>query len=113
MSAQHTPGPNWIVDGKDGSAILIFDENSPDDRESIKVYGRHQEELARSIATLLNDRRPTVAAVLVQVTAFTYTVERFVRAGDGSDPRVPPTESEVADALYALRAAIAKAGGAS
>lgn len=44
---------------------------------------------------------------------FTYTVERFMRAGDGSDPRVPPTESEVSDALYALRAAIVKATGSA
>lgn len=48
-----------------------------------------------------------------QAMTFTYTVERFMRAGDGSDPRVPPTESEVSDALYALRAAIVKATGSA
>jgi hypothetical protein len=52
------------------------------------------------------------AEVLPQAMAFTYTVERFMRADD--DDRVPPTEAEVAEAMYALRAAIAKAaGGAS
>ncbi len=45
--------------------------------------------------------------------AFTYTVERFMRDGDGSDSRVAPTESEVAEAMYALRAAIAKATGST
>lgn len=40
--------------------------------------------------------------------AFTLTVERFLRSGDGSDPRTPPTEAEVVQAMYALRAAIAK-----
>lgn len=42
--------------------------------------------------------------IAAQSAAFTYTVERFMRSGDGSDPRVPPTEGEVIDALYSLRA---------
>ena len=54
MSTQYTPGPHWIVDGKDGGATMIFDENGSDDREVIKVYGVHQDELAQSIAALLN-----------------------------------------------------------
>lgn len=54
MSMQYTPGPHWIVDCKDGGATLIFDENSSDDREVIKVYGVHQDELAQSIVSLLN-----------------------------------------------------------
>lgn len=57
------------------------------------------------------DKLAACAALLPQAMAFTYTVERFMRAGDGSDPRVPPTEGEVADAMYALRAAIVKAAG--
>ena len=54
-----------------------------------------------------------VSSIFAQTMAFTYTVESFLRAGDGSDPRVPPTEAEVADAMYALRAAIDRATGAS
>lgn len=53
------------------------------------------------------------AAVLPQAMAFTETVERFFRGGDGSDPRAPTTESEVAEAMYALRSAIAKATGST
>lgn len=48
--------------------------------------------------------------IYAQATAFTETIERFLRA---DDDRVPPTESEVAEALYALRAAIAKAEGSA
>lgn len=57
MTTQYTPGPHWIIDGKDGGATLIFDENSSDDREAIKVYGIHQEQLALSIVALLNAPR--------------------------------------------------------
>lgn len=48
------PTPRWVVDGKDGAAILIFDENSTDDFESIKVYGKNQVELANLIVAMLN-----------------------------------------------------------
>lgn len=49
--------------------------------------------------------------VLPQALAFTYTVERFMCAGNGIDPRVPPTESEVSEAMRALRATIARVTG--
>lgn len=55
------------------------------------------------------DKASEFAPILLQAMAFTLTVERFLRDGDGSDPRVAPTESEVAEAMYALRAAIARA----
>lgn len=57
-----------------------------------------------------NKHTPTPADIYVQALAFTYTVEHFVRA---DDDRVPPTEAEVAEAMYALRAAIAKTTGSA
>lgn len=53
------------------------------------------------------------STIMQQAAAFTETIERFMRAGDGSDPRTPPTEAEVSDAMYSLRAAIARAAGAN
>lgn len=50
-----------------------------------------------------------VSLIFAQTAAFTYVVERFMRADD--DDRVPPTEAEVAEAMHALRAAIVKATG--
>ncbi|HTH08057.1 MAG TPA: hypothetical protein VMA55_00680 [Acidovorax sp.] len=59
------------------------------------------------------DADSDVSLIFVQAMAFTYAVESFMRSGDGSDPRVPPSEAEVAEAMYALRAAIAKAVGSA
>lgn len=74
-----------------------------------------QEPPAKTVERATNtiDTLAGCAAVIPQAMAFTYTVESFMRAGDGSDPRVPPTEAEVAEAMYALRAAIAKATGSA
>jgi hypothetical protein len=47
--------------------------------------------------------------ISAQAEEFTELVERFFRGGDGTDDRAPATETEVAEAMYALRAAIAKA----
>ncbi|MFV0676689.1 hypothetical protein [Variovorax sp. tm] len=51
------------------------------------------------------------AAVLPQAMAFTYTVERFMRGDEPPMGVQPATEAEVAEAMYALRAAIANARG--
>lgn len=96
MSAQHTPGPvgaesdgrHWATVGRasvENSAILRGIERRKAEREAMR-------------------------AALVQASSFTETVERFMRA---DDDRPPLTESEVAEAMYALRAAIAKATGSA
>lgn len=49
--------------------------------------------------------------IAAQADAFTELVERFLRGNDYCDRRAPATESDVAEAMYALRAAIAAATG--
>lgn len=100
-AAKHTPGPCTIreFDAVDGYFVLISDGNGD---LFAKAFDKQK-------ACLIAAAPDTAARAL----AFTYTVERFMRAGDGSDPRVPPTEAEVAQALYALRAHIAKATGSA
>jgi hypothetical protein len=52
---------------------------------------------------------PTTLDIYAMTLFFTGTVERYLRAGDGTDPRTPPTKVEVARAMCALCAAIAQA----
>jgi hypothetical protein len=56
--------------------------------------------------------RAAMRAALVQADQFTAIVERFMRADLPGDVQ-PATETEVAEAMYALRAAIAKATGSA
>ena len=54
MSAQHTPGAHWIIDGKDGPALLLYDENSNDVNRMVRVYGSDQQQIAEQIVAALN-----------------------------------------------------------
>ena len=98
MEAKHTPGP-WTadgtsVDGPDGECVCsVTHYPKPTPRQSAN---------ARLIAAA-----PTTASMAMD---FTMLVESFLR------PEVAPrnvTESELAEAMYALRAHIAKATGAA
>ena len=117
MSAvKHTPGP-WFVNHVPTSAGSAFRIGNGADKGCAWIYADQirkgiDDELPRAQELAANARLIAAApTITMQAAAFTYTVERFMRAGDGSDPRVPPTETEVAEAMYALRAAIAKAEG--
>jgi len=104
MSAQHTPGPwhqrEWTCHAK--TSVVVDD---PSVLTGVRVIAECEtEEDARLIAAA-----PTMAA---QAAAFTLTVERFLRT-DIDDGRVPPTEAEVAAAMYALRGLIAQAAGSA
>ncbi len=83
MSAQHTPGPV-------AETIACAD-----------AWAR-----VAQIATYTQLRD-----IAAQADQFTELVERFVRGNEYGDRRAPVRDSDVADAMYALRAAIAKATG--
>jgi hypothetical protein len=86
-------------------APIVIPKRGELDRE-IHLYTQHVP--AHELAPF-DERDELLAGITAQTLAFTETVERFFRGGDGSDPRVPITEAEVSNALYALRAAVTKA----
>jgi hypothetical protein len=47
---------HWIVDGRDGKAWLLFDENAEQDAPFIKFHGSH--EAAQEVARRLNEAQP-------------------------------------------------------
>lgn len=60
--------PQWEVDGKDGSAILIVDANSPPDMSIapfIRVYGPNKEQNAKKIVRILQSHDDLVKALQV------------------------------------------------
>lgn len=99
-TTKHTPGP-WLEPGTFGASRFEVQGGHPTRR--IAVVDRIED--ARLIAAA-----PETAE---KAMAFTMLVERFVRGNDIGDPRKPVTESELAEAMYALRAHIAKATGTS
>lgn len=52
---------HWIIDGKDGPALLLYDENSSDTNRLIRVYGSDQKEIAALIVAALNSDRAAIA----------------------------------------------------
>lgn len=110
MEAKHTPGP-WYADKiEDRAAYNIFPHGATyallqvagPFHDGAHPYGIAAEANARLIAAA-----PTTASMAMD---FTMLVESFLR------PEVAPrnvTESELAEAMYALRAHIAKATGAA
>lgn len=46
--------PHWVIDGKDGPALLLYDENSSDLNRLIRVYGSDQQQIAERICAALN-----------------------------------------------------------
>jgi hypothetical protein len=108
-AAKRTPG-TWVTEG---AFVYALNANGHNRFYAGISPGRDDDEARVHDEELFANARLIAAAptITMQAAAFTYTVERFMRAGDGSDPRVPPTEAEVAEAMYALRAAIAKAEG--
>lgn len=99
MSAQHTPA---CAASGDACSCNFQAQHTPGPIDA-KV-----ERIKQAI-----DRLTECAEILPEAAAFTHTVERFLRAGDIDEPRKPPSESEVIQALYALRATIAKATGSA
>lgn len=96
MSAQHTPGPVGVdVDGFRGLTV-----------------GRATEENSAILRGIVRRtaERAAMRAALAEANAFTLTVERYLR-GDLPADVAPASESEVAEAMYALRALIAQTTG--
>jgi hypothetical protein len=117
MSAQHTPGPRYLVcaganprekmihDAQFGHYGTSFAKVSFEYEYShMPDYGaKMAAEYAERVALALNSH-DALRAVSEEAMQFTNTIERYLRSGDGTD-------TDVADALYWLRATIAKATG--
>ena len=103
-AAKHTPGP-WEIHGDDDLTTVEIRDSRGLAIAEVGDCSTEDQANARLIAAA-----PRTAQMAMD---FTLLVERFFRGGDGCDMRAPATESEVAEAMYALRAHIAKATGSA
>lgn len=115
-AAQHTPGPWLFAIAKTPQQLgKVYPTPRADVQNTglvgcIATVGRPGMALAEGEA-LANARLIAAAPTITsEADAFTLLVERFMRA-DLPDGMQPATEAEVAEAMYALRALIAKATG--
>jgi hypothetical protein len=99
VSAQHTPGP-WHAD-----RLTVLCAKGSLVAEVHEDYFTHTEEDAANARLIA--AAPTTAQMAMD---FTLLVERYVRDDIGEPP---VSDAELAQALYALRAHIAKATGSA
>lgn len=101
MEAKHTPGP-WELRNEFGMQGLVYPRGVGFPVAATTGY------FNRAGQTESNARLIAAAPELLEKgEALANLVERYFRGGDDGIP--PATESEVAEAMYALRAAIARA----